>query len=31
MEFLSDPCDDRVVKDLPMMISEVVKTKDLWH
>jgi serine/threonine-protein phosphatase 2B catalytic subunit len=31
MEFLSDPCNDRVCKDLPMMISDVVKREDLWH
>jgi len=31
MEFLIDPCNDRVVKDLPMMISDVVKREDIWH
>ena len=31
MEFLSDPCNDRVVQDCPLMINEVVKKEDLWH
>jgi serine/threonine-protein phosphatase 2B catalytic subunit len=31
MEFLSDPCNDRVVQDLPMIINSVVAKEDLWH
>ena len=31
MEFLSDPCNDRVLKDVPLIISDVIKRDDLWH
>ena len=31
MEFLSDPCNDRVLKDVPEIISDVIKRDDLWH
>ena len=31
MEFLSDPCNDRVVQELPYPINSVVAKEDLWH